>query len=79
MRPRAEDIARVACKLPARDRVRVVERLLLSLEPEAELEVDAAWAAEIGRRSAEIDAGRATLLTWSDVKRRARKRSRGRA
>lgn len=51
----AENIIKAAVKLPERDRVHVVEQILTSLEPEAEGDVDAAWAAEIERRSREIN------------------------
>lgn len=35
---------------------------------------DDAWLAEVQRRSAEIDAGTATLTPWPEVKQRVRKR-----
>jgi putative addiction module component (TIGR02574 family) len=73
----AENIIKAAVKLPQKDRVRVVERLLNTLEPEAEQDVDAAWAAEIERRSREIKEGTVRLLPWTAVRSRARKRARG--
>lgn len=73
----AENIIKAAVKLPEKDRVRAVERLLSSLEPENEQDVDAAWAAEIERRSREIKEGTVRLLSWNAVKLRARKRARG--
>jgi putative addiction module component (TIGR02574 family) len=73
----AENIIKAAVKLPQKDRVRVVERLLDTLEPQAEQDVDAAWAAEIERRSREIKEGTVRLLPWTAVRSRARKRARG--
>jgi len=73
----AENIIKAAVKLPQKDRLRVVERLLNTLEPEAEQDVDAAWAAEIERRSREIKAGTVRPLPWRQVKSRARKQARG--
>lgn len=73
----AEDIIKAAAKLPQKERVRVVERLLNTLEPEVEQDVDAAWAAEIERRSREIKEGTVRLLPWTAVRSRARKRARG--
>jgi putative addiction module component (TIGR02574 family) len=73
----AENIIKAAVKLPQKDRVRVVEQLLNTLEPEAEQDVDAAWAAEIERRSREIKEGTVRLLPWTVVRSRARKRARG--
>jgi putative addiction module component (TIGR02574 family) len=74
----ADNILKAAVKLPEKDRVRVVERLLSSLEPEKEEDVDAAWAAEIERRSREIREGTVQLVPWKTVKSRARKLARGR-
>ena len=74
----AEDIIKEAVKLPEKERVRVVERLLSSLEPEVENDVDGAWAAEIERRSREIKEGTVQLLPWTAVRSRARKLARGR-
>ena len=58
----AENIIKAAVKLPEKDRVRAVEQLLSSLEPEEEQDVDAAWAAEIeralGKKSSLIDSGK---------------------
>ena len=73
----AENIIKAAVKLPKKDRVRAVEQLLSSLEPEKEQDVDAAWAAEIERRSKEIREGTVRLLPWKTVKSRARKLARG--
>jgi putative addiction module component (TIGR02574 family) len=73
----AENIIKAAVKLPQKDRLRVVEQLLNTLEPEAEQDVDAAWAAEIERRSREIKEGTVRLLPWKEVKSRARKLARG--
>ncbi|MEK6562012.1 MAG: addiction module protein, partial [Candidatus Binatota bacterium] len=67
----AENIIKAAVKLPQKDRVRVVEQLLNTLEPEAEQDVDAAWAAEIERRSREIKEGTVRLLPWKTVRSRA--------
>ncbi len=72
----ADYIIKAAVKLPEKDRVRVVEQLLSSLEPE-DKDVDAAWAAEIERRSREIKEGTVRLLPWKVVKSRAQKIARG--
>ena len=43
----AKEIVNTAIKLAESDRLQIVEELLASLEPAAEDDVDAAWAAEI--------------------------------
>jgi putative addiction module component (TIGR02574 family) len=50
-----ETIEAEALKLPPSDRSHLVERLLFSLDADAELEE--AWAREADRREAELDSG----------------------
>jgi len=73
----AKDILEDAMRLPEKERIQVVERLLASFEPEPDEDVDTAWAAEIERRSREIKEGTVRPLPWKEVKSRARKRARG--
>jgi len=72
-----KDIVKTAIQLPENERVLVVEELLASLEPGTDKDVDAAWAAEIERRSREIKAGAVRPLSWKQVRSRARKQARG--
>ncbi len=65
-----EQVLREALDLPEKERAEVAARLLESLDPEKEDDVDAAWAAEIEKRCADLDAGRTTTLDWEDVRRR---------
>jgi len=73
----AKDIVKAAIQLPENERVLVVEELLASLEPGTDKDVDAAWAAEIERRSREIKAGTVRPLSWKQVRSRARRQARG--
>jgi len=73
----AKDIVKAAIQLPENERVLVVEQLLASLEAAPDEDVDAAWAAEIERRSREIKAGTVRPLSWKQVRSRARKQARG--
>lgn len=56
--------------LPAAERSRLLDRLLASLDPDAEWEE--AWASEADRREAEIAAGRAAWLPGEEVLARLR-------
>lgn len=51
--------------LPLAERSRLLDRLLLSLDPDSEWEE--AWAQEADRREAEITAGRAAWLPGEEV------------
>ena len=70
MARRTEQLIREVLELPERERAEVAARLLESLDLDKEDDVDAAWAAEIARRCADLDAGRTATLDWEDVRRR---------
>ncbi|MGH7926196.1 MAG: addiction module protein [Candidatus Binatia bacterium] len=55
----------------------IVEELLATLESPDDEDVDAAWAAEVERRSKQIAQGVVRPIPWSEVKSRARERGRG--
>ena len=74
----AKEIVNAAIKLAESDRLQIVEELLASLEPETADDVDAAWAAEVERRSREIKEGIVRPIPWEEVKAQVRKRVRGR-
>lgn len=54
-----------ALNLSATERARLIERLIVSLD--AEPDVDAAWAAEVERRHAEVESGAVTLLPGAET------------
>lgn len=56
--------------LPENDRAEMATRILESLDPEAQRDVDEAWAAEIERRCAAVDAGTLATSDWKDVRAR---------
>jgi putative addiction module component (TIGR02574 family) len=59
-----------ALRLPEHDRARIAARLLESLDTETQSDIDAAWATEIERRCAAVDAGTLTTSDWKDVRAR---------
>jgi putative addiction module component (TIGR02574 family) len=66
----AEKVLAEALTLETRERADVAAKLIASLDGEPDEDVEAAWAAEVDRRIAEIEAGRAKLVPWEDVERR---------
>ena len=68
-----------ALSLPTEDRTVVVARLLESLDAPGEPEagVEAAWAEEVRRRLAEVDAGTVTPIPWAEARRRIFAAARG--
>jgi putative addiction module component (TIGR02574 family) len=70
MPTQAEAIESQALALPAAERVRLADRLIASVFEDDDIEV--AWSAEVERRIAEIEAGRANLIPASEAITRAR-------
>jgi putative addiction module component (TIGR02574 family) len=62
-----DELLAEALRLPRPERAQVAEELLSSLE-ESDDEVAAAWAAELERRSRDIDEGRVQAVSWESVR-----------
>jgi putative addiction module component (TIGR02574 family) len=73
-----EQLLQSAMALSEDERLQLVEALLAECDRALARPFDDAWLAEIQRRSAQIDAGTATLTPWPEVKRRVRRRLEGR-
>jgi len=54
-----------ALQLSAAERARLVERLIVSLD--ADPDVEEAWAAEVERRNAEIESGAVALVSGPEA------------
>jgi putative addiction module component (TIGR02574 family) len=59
-----------ASELPEKDRAVLAGLLIESLEGEPDEGVEAAWAAEVERRVAELDAGTVKSIPWDEVRQR---------
>ena len=62
-----DDLVAEALRLPRRERARVAEELLSSLEEPAD-EVAAAWAMELERRSRDVAEGRVQTVAWETAR-----------
>jgi putative addiction module component (TIGR02574 family) len=67
-----------ALRLDVDSRAEIAAELLASLDGPADPDAEAAWAAEIERRVAAIEAGAMKLEPWANVKRRIEKEILGR-
>lgn len=59
-----------ASELSEKDRAVLAGLLIESLEGEPDEGVEAAWAAEVERRVAELDAGTVESIPWEEVRQR---------
>lgn len=64
------EVFRDATELSEHDRATLAGLLIESLEGEPDPGVEAAWAAEIERRVAELDEGTVKTIPWEEVRRR---------
>jgi putative addiction module component (TIGR02574 family) len=62
-----DDLVAEALRLPRRERARVAEELLSSLEEPSE-EVAVAWATELERRSKAVAEGRVQTVAWETAR-----------
>lgn len=74
----AEAVLADALRLDLEARAQVATELLASLDGPADPNTEAAWALEIERRVAAIEAGTVKLEPWEDVKRRVEREILGR-
>ncbi len=68
-----EELSARAKTLPPRDRARLAEELLDSLQEASDTDTEEAWEREIERRVAEIESGAARLVPSEDVHAEARR------
>ena len=66
-----DEIVADAMKLPLRDRVRLAQRLVSSLDDRIETDVEALWAAEAERRLEELRTGRVKGIDAAEAFRKA--------
>ena len=71
MKRTVKKVLDAALRLPEVERVELVEELLADLGG-AGAGADAAWAAEIDRRTREIEGGKVSPVSWGPVRRRKR-------
>jgi putative addiction module component (TIGR02574 family) len=64
------ELWREAAELTEEDRAALAGLLIESLEGEPDPDVEAAWAAEIEKRVADLEAGTAKTIPWEEVRQR---------
>lgn len=68
--PDPRKVLQDALDLPERNRAEIAAKLLESLDDDSDQDVDEAWAAEIERRCAALDAGEAVTSDWNEFRAR---------
>ena len=59
-----------ALRLSPEERAALAGELIQSLDTEVDVDAEAAWATEIRSRVAQLDAGTAKTVSWSEARRR---------
>jgi putative addiction module component (TIGR02574 family) len=65
-------IAKQALHLPVRERAKLAQRLLASLDDLTEAEAEKLWVAEAERRAKELDEGKVRPVSAKELERRVR-------
>ena len=69
MKPDPSKLLEEALKLSPESRAALATSLLESLDEAVDEGVEAAWAAEIGKRVREVDSGAVAPVPWSEARR----------
>ena len=64
----ADVLLEEAKKLSAQDRALVAEKLLETLDPASDGDVDALWATEVAERAREAERDPSILVQWAELK-----------
>lgn len=67
-----ENLLTELLKLPTKDRACIVDQLINSLDTEIDSDVEIIWQREIQKRISEIEQGKATCISWEEVRERLR-------
>ena len=70
----ADTILDTALALSPNERAWLASELIASLDESTDSDVEAAWAAEIERRIAEVESGEAETISWEEARARIRAR-----
>jgi putative addiction module component (TIGR02574 family) len=63
-----QSVLSAAQQLPEQDRLRLIDALWETVPAESEAPFSGEWAREIERRVAELDAGTAKTVPWSQIR-----------
>ena len=65
-----EGIIAQALQQTEKERARIAETLIASLDQTADIDIELAWQKEVGKRLKEIDSGAVKCVPWEDVRSR---------
>ena len=68
-----DDIIDQALRQPEKERARIAEILISSLEKAVDKNVELAWQEEVTRRLKEIDSGAVKCIPWEEVRDKLRR------
>jgi len=70
MTPEVAKLLEQALSLSIEEREALADSLISNLDGKVEEGVQAAWEAEIGKRIADLDSGKAKTTSWAEVRKR---------
>jgi putative addiction module component (TIGR02574 family) len=70
MTPEVSRLLEQALSLSVEEREALADSLISNLDGKVDEGVHAAWEAEIGKRVADLDSGKAGTISWAEVRKR---------
>lgn len=70
MTPEVSKLLEQALSLSIEEREALADSLISNLDGKVDEGVQAAWEAEIGKRVADLDSGKAKTISWAEVSKR---------
>lgn len=70
MKQQTNELAQKALTLPVDERLALVRVFIESLREVSDVDVDRAWEKEISRRVSDLDAGKASTVSWKEIRER---------
>jgi putative addiction module component (TIGR02574 family) len=70
MTPEVSRLLEQALSLSIEEREALADSLISNLDGKVDEGVQAAWEAEIGKRVAELDSGKAKTISWAELRKR---------
>ena len=68
MSEKSQRLLEESLALPEKERAGLVDALLLSLEPPADVDIERSWREEVERRVRAMDAGEVDTIPWEQVR-----------
>ena len=72
---KTEELIANALQMPEKERATIAKKLITSLDPHCEKDIEILWQKEVQQRISDIDNGQVNCIPWEDVQGRLKRNS----